>query len=92
MPRNANGNANHGFEILPELLKNYTKDEISQIEKLFSNQNDLIKILKGHKISFVKGRINIKILFYSNEDESKTEFQWGILKDKQIALDLQLEL
>ena len=92
MPRNANGNANNRFETLPQLLKNYTKEEISQIEKLFSNQNDLIKILKGHKISFVKGRINIKSLFYSNEDESKAEFQWGILKDKQIALDLQLEL
>jgi len=73
-------------------LKNYTKEEISQIEKLFSNQNDLIKILKSHKISFVKGRINIKSLFYSNEDESKAEFKWSILKDKQIALDLQLEL
>ena len=92
MPRNANGNANHGFETLQQLLKNYTKEEISQIEKLFSNQNDLIKILKSHKISFVKGRINIKSLFYSNEDESKAEFQWSILKDKQIALDLQLEL
>jgi hypothetical protein len=37
MPQNANGNANNRFETLPLLLKNYTKDEISQIEKLFSN-------------------------------------------------------
>ena len=62
----ARSNANNKIQINPLFLKNYSKKEIEQIEKLFTNGNDLNKILQSHKIEFVNGRLNIKSLFFKN--------------------------
>jgi len=38
----------------------------------------------------VNGRLNIKSLFYKNEEEFKDDFDWSLIKDKKTAIDLKM--